>query len=77
MRGKTSKKLRKLAESTCEIDKEYIKKVVKTWKNEAGKVVLEHTQTRLSPDCVRYAYQRLKAIWPKKKEQLNAIYLGL
>lgn len=77
MRGKTGKKLRRLAKSTCEIDREYIKKIVKTWKNEDGEVVLEHIQTRLSPNCARYAYQRLKAIWPKKKEQLNTIYLGL
>lgn len=77
MRGKTAKKLRKLAKDTCEVDKDYVTKVVKTYRNEAGEVVLTKVQTRLTPDCVRYAYQRLKAIWPKKKEQLNAISRGL
>ena len=77
MRGKTAKKLRKLARDTQEVEKEYVTKVVKTWKNEVGEVVATRSQTRLAPDCIRYAYQRLKAIWPKKKEQLNAISRGL
>jgi len=77
MRGTTAKKLRKLARDTQEVELEYITKVVKKWKNEEGKVIEERKQIRLAPNCVRYAYQRLKAIWPKKKEQLNAISRGL
>jgi hypothetical protein len=76
MRGKTAKKLRKLARDTQEVEKEYVTKVVKTLRFEDG-TIIERKQTRLAPDCIRYAYQRLKAIWPKKKEQLNLISRGL
>jgi hypothetical protein len=79
MRGKTAKKLRKLAKAGADEGApycEYKEKVVKTIKYEDGRVE-KKVQRRIVLESVRFNYQRLKRVWRTKQEQLNEIYRGL
>jgi hypothetical protein len=80
MRGKTAKKLRKLAQSMGVTDATYIEKQFKKYIiDPVTKKRIDYTvyTRRLVPESTRYAYQRLKKVWPQRKEHLNEIYRGL
>ena len=78
MRGKTAKKLKKLAlDAVGDVPSTYETKVVKRFLDPTGKILIEKSIVFLDVGSTRSVYQRLKKVWRTRKDDLNLIFQNL